>query len=86
MVTRATEDRGTVPPKAEGTGMDFRASRLAAAEPSPRTTTFSSLLSMVTEVASLPVSSDRTAPPMAAAVSPYWAAASRSTVTRTWGT
>ena len=41
---------------------------------------------MVTFVAVEPVSSDRTAWPMEAAVRPYWAAASRFTETFTWGT
>ena len=41
---------------------------------------------MVTVVAVVPVSSDRTAEPTEAAVRPYWAAASRFMVTLTWGT
>ena len=41
---------------------------------------------MVTVVAVAPVSSARTAAPTAAAVSPYWAAASRRMVTFTCGT
>ncbi len=57
--------------------MDFKASRLAAERPSPLTTTSSSLLLMVTVVAVEPDSSDRTAEPTAAAVRPYWEAASR---------
>ena len=68
---------------AEGTPMDFSASRLAAALPSPRTTTSSSLLLMVTVVAVEPDSSDRTAAPTEAAVRPYWEAASRFMVTVT---
>ncbi|CUQ00486.1 Uncharacterised protein [Flavonifractor plautii] len=63
--------------------MERSASRLRAATPSPRTTTSSSLWSMVTVVAVVPVSSARTAVPMAAAVRPYWAAAWRFTVTAT---
>ena len=66
--------------------MERRASRLCPAVPSPRTTTSSSLLSMVTVVAVVPVSSERTAAPTAEAVRPYWAAASRCRVTFTWGT
>ena len=82
----ATELRGTVPPRGVVTGMERRASRLSAALPSPRTTTSSSRLEIMTVVAVLPVSSERTAMPMEAAVRPYWAAASRFTVTFTWGT
>ena len=66
--------------------MDFRESRLREAVPSPLTTTSYSLLRMVTVVASVPVSSARTAAPTEAAVSPYWAAASRFRTTFTWGT
>ena len=51
--------------------MERRASRLAEEAPSPRTTTSSSLLSMVTVVAVVPVSSERTAAPTVAAVRPY---------------
>ena len=68
---------------AVATDMDRRASRLSVAEPSPLTTTSSSLLLMVTEVAVEPVSSSRTAAPTWAAVRPYWAAASRFMVTLT---
>ncbi len=84
--TRATEDRGTVPPKEEGMAMDRRASRLAAEEPLPRTTTSSSLFPMVTVVAVAPDSSERTAAPTAAAVRPYWEAASRFMVMVTCST
>ena len=45
-----------------------------------------SLLSMVTVVAVVPVSSARTAAPTAAAVRPYWEAASRFMTTVTWST
>ena len=50
--------------------MEPRASKLSAAEPSPLTTTSSSLLSMVTVVAVAPVRASRTAAPTWAAVRP----------------
>ena len=66
--------------------MERRASMLSAEEPSPRTTTSSSWLSMVTVVAVAPDSSERTAAPTVAAVRPYWEAASRFMVTVTCST
>ena len=86
MATWATADRGTLPPVAVGMAMEFRASRLWLAFPSPRTTTSSSSLSMVTVVAVAPDSSERTAAPTVAAVRPYWTAVSRFMVTTTCST
>jgi len=57
MSTSATEERGTVPPKAEGTPMERRASRLREAAPPPRITTSSSRPLTVTRVAVEPESS-----------------------------
>ena len=67
-------------------GMARRASRLVPALPSPLTTTSISLLFRNTVVAVSPVSWERTAAPIPAAVRPYWEAASRLMVTSTWGT
>ena len=52
----------------------------------PRTTTSYSRLLMVTDVAVVPVSSERTAEPMVEAVRPYCEAASRSMLISTCGT
>ena len=86
METSATEANGTVPPVGAVMGMERRASRLFPLLLLPWTTTSKSLPSSVMVVAVAPVSSFRTAPPMAAAVRPYCAAAVSLTETDTAGT
>ena len=60
-LTSAMLPSGTLPPVGVEIAMERRASRLSSARPSPRTTTSTSLLSMVTVAAVVPVRPERTA-------------------------